>query len=416
MSNYVIELGKEAKIASQKMMQYGLNDRNKMLEAIIKGLEDNSTEIKNANMKDLEAGEKNGLSQAMLDRLKINDVRLDGMIQGIQRVISFPDPLSKSNASWRHDNGMQITKRTVPLGVLGMIYESRPNVTVDVAALAIKSGNCVILRGGSEAIHTNRALANTIREALNNLGYNQNIIQLIEDTNRKWVQTLITANDYVDVVIPRGGKGLKEAIIKHATVPVIETGAGLCHTYVDQSCDVEMALNIILNAKTQRTGVCNAMETLLVHENQAASLLPLVDESLTERGFEVRVCDKGSTLMTHGLHAQEEDWSTEYLDSILSIKVVASIEEAIAHINQYGSGHSEAVVTSDYLSAEKFLNEIDASTVYVNASTRFTDGDVFGFGGEVGISTQKLHARGPMGIEALTTTKYVVRGHGQIRE
>jgi len=414
MSEYILNIGKKAKEASLELKGASVKARNNIINSIAKALEESKEDIFRANLIDITNGEENGLSKALIDRLTINQSRINGMIEGLKTVARFEDPLSLSNLSWRHENGMQISQVTVPLGVLGMIYESRPNVTVDVAGLSIKSGNCVILRGGSEAIHSNKALADVIREAIRKEGMNPNIVQLIEQTDRALVKTLITMNDYLDVLIPRGGRSLKKAIIADATVPVIETGEGLCHTYIDESADLEMALNIIINAKTQRTGVCNAMETLLVHKNILTILSP-VNDALKSLDFEIRACQRCLPFMSHASLAVDEDWSTEYLDSILSVKAVSSVDEAIEHINEYGSGHSEAIVTQAYNNAELFLNNVDAAAVYVNASTRFTDGEVFGFGGEVGISTQKLHARGPMGIAALTSKKYVIRGNGRIR-
>ncbi|MBI9010748.1 MAG: glutamate-5-semialdehyde dehydrogenase [Clostridiales bacterium] len=415
MKDYILAIGKKAKEASFDLAQSSATTRNNMIKHIIKGLESSTEMIINENKKDLELGRSNGLSAALLDRLEINANRIEGMISGLNTIINFEDPIHECLKSWRHENGMQITQLSVPLGVIGMIYESRPNVTVDVAGLAIKSGNCVILRGGSEAIYTNKALSQVIRQAISSEGMNPDVVQLVEHTDRALVKDLITMNDYLDVLIPRGGRGLKKAIVAGASVPVIETGEGLCHTYVDESADLEKAFNIVMNAKTQRTGVCNAMETLLVHKKVVEMFLPKLNELLTEKAFEIRACETCLPHMKDAILAVDEDWEIEYLSSILSIRSVESIEEAITHINKYGSGHSEAVVTEHYQHAEKFLNEVDASAVYVNASTRFTDGEVFGFGGEVGISTQKLHARGPMGIKALTTHKYIVRGNGQIR-
>ncbi|MCH4890774.1 glutamate-5-semialdehyde dehydrogenase [Acidaminobacter sp. JC074] len=412
---YINTIGKKAKLASEDLALASLQKRNNILYKIVDLLDKNKDLIIQSNQLDLDAGEEKGLSSALLDRLTLTDDRIEGMKAGVIKIAGFDDPLGKSLKSWQHENGMQITEISVPIGVIGMIYESRPNVTVDVSALAIKSGNCVILRGGSEAIHTNKVLADIIREAISQVGMNKDMVQLVEKTDRKYVSDLITMNDYLDVLIPRGGRGLKKAIIAGASVPVIETGEGLCHTYIDASCDLRMALDIIMNAKTQRTGVCNAMETLLVHEAVTEELLPKLDVLMHEKNFQVRACPASIKYMDHAIEADELDWETEYLDAILSIKQVMSLDEAIRHINHYGSGHSEAIVTDKYDSSEIFLNRVDAAAVYVNVSTRFTDGDVYGFGGEVGISTQKLHARGPMGIEALTTKKFIVRGHGQIR-
>lgn len=414
MNEYMMTIGRQAKKASRNF-NASVTLRNKIIREIAKQLIENKNHIFTANKMDLDSGFENGLSNAMLDRLKIDDNRLKNMVNGLEKIASFKDPLNESSQSWQHENGMQISKVSVPLGVIGMIYESRPNVTIDVAGLCIKSGNCVILRGGSEAIHTNKVLTDIVRTSLLKETMNPNIIQLIERTDRTLVKSLITMNDYIDVLIPRGGRGLKKAIIRDASVPIIETGEGLCHTYIDDKANLDMALKIIINAKTQRTGVCNAMETLLVHENIAGDLLLKVDERLHSLGFELRACKKASQYMNHHILANDEDWSTEHLDKILSIKVVSSLQEAIDHINEYGSGHSEAIVTDHYDHAEDFLNHVDASAVYVNASTRFTDGEVFGFGGEIGISTQKLHARGPMGLQALTSYKYIIRGQGQIR-
>lgn len=415
MSDYILGIGKKAKEASVELNNSGVDIRNDILKQMIVQLKEQTDYIIKENEVDLENGRKNGLTDALLDRLAINKSRIDGMIAGLNTIINFEDPIGQSNSAWRHGNGMKISQVSVPLGVIGMIYESRPNVTVDVAGLSIKSGNCVILRGGSEAINSNKALADCIRKAVNLEGVNPDIVQLIEKTDRALVQTFITMNDYLDVLIPRGGRGLKKAIIAGASVPVIETGEGLCHTFIDESAQAQMAVDMVENAKTQRTGVCNAMETLLVHENIADKVLPLINHMLTNKGFEIRACEKSIAHMKNAIEAVDEDWSTEYLDSILSVKVVTTVDEAINHINEYGSGHSEAIVSENYGNAEAFLNRVDAAAVYVNASTRFTDGEVFGFGGEVGISTQKLHARGPMGIKALTTNKYVIRGNGQIR-
>jgi len=415
MIDYMKNIAEKSQEASKVLGKSDVNKRNSIILKIAEMLLVSQDEIIEANKIDLENGAKRNLSSALLDRLELNEKRISGMVNGLEVIARFEDPLGESIKSWRHDNGMNIAQVSVPIGVIGMIYESRPNVTVDVAGLCIKSGNSVILRGGTEAFHSNTALTKIIREAVESVGMNPDIVQLVENTDRALVQELITLNEYIDVVIPRGGRGLKKAIIANATVPVIETGEGLCHTFIDASAELEMAMDIIINAKTQRTGVCNAMETLLVHEGIADRILPLVNEKLGALKVEMRCCELSIGYIDTGIAAVEEDWSTEYLDLILAIKTVKTIDEAIAHINKYGSGHSEAIVTESYRSTEQFLNEVDASAVYVNASTRFTDGDVFGFGGEIGISTQKLHARGPMGVKALTTKKYIIRGNGQIR-
>lgn len=413
--SYIKTMGIQGKDASEVLRHLSLDKRNQVIKRISELLKEDMDLIIDANEKDIRAGKENNLSQAMIDRLIINPSRIDGMIAGLEKISVFRDPLGVSTKSWRHENGMFISEVSVPLGVIGMIYESRPNVTVDVAGLCLKSGNSVILRGGKEAIHTNSAFVKVIQKALVALDVTPYAVQLIEDLDREHVKSLIQLNEYVDVIIPRGGKGLKKMIIEHASVPVIETGAGLCHTYIDESANLDMALNIAINAKTQRTGVCNAMETLLVHKNIASDFLPKLGYKLHEMNFEVRACEKAISNLEYAVLASEEDWSTEYLDAILSIKVVDDLHEAIVHINHYSSGHSEAIVSNSLLNTEQFLNKVDAACVYVNASTRFTDGDVFGYGGEIGISTQKLHARGPMGIEALTAKKYIIRGQGQIR-
>jgi glutamate-5-semialdehyde dehydrogenase len=337
------------------------------------------------------------------------------MAAGVRQIADFADPVGKIEKGFKHQKGMTISQVRVPLGVLAMIFESRPNVTVDAGALALKSGNAIILRGGSDALYSNMALKKIFLEAGKKFGMPEGAVQLVEKTDRKLVKDLITMDKYVDVIIPRGGKGLKKAIQKDATVPMIETGAGICHTYVDEFADLEKAVAIALNAKVQRPGVCNSLETLLVHENILESFLPKVREVLAENKVEIRADKKSLKFIQGAIEATEEDWDTEYLDLVLSVKSVKDTAEAIEHINNHGSMHSEAIVTENYANAEKFLAEVDAAAVYVNVSTRFTDGGEFGFGGEIGISTQKLHARGPMGINELTTLKYIIRGNGQIR-
>lgn len=415
MDKYIIDIGKKAKDASQDLALMKVENRNAILDDICEQLVRNKEEIFEANKIDIDNGIANGLTKALIDRLTINESRLEGMVDGLRLIAKFQDPLGKRLGGWKHANGMDITRVSVPIGVIGMIYESRPNVTIDVAGLSIKSGNCVILRGGSEAIESNKVLASIIRKAIEARGENPNIVQLIEKTDRSLVKTFVTMNDYLDVLIPRGGRGLKKAIKASATVPIIETGEGLCHTYIDKHADSTMAKEIILNAKAQRTGVCNAMETLLIHKDFEKEQISIIGDFLLDAGVEIRACENSKPYLKDSILAVEEDWSTEYLDYILSIKMVDGIDEAIKHINTYGSGHSEAIVTESYSSSEEFLNKVNASSVYVNASTRFTDGGVFGFGGEIGISTQKLHARGPMGVDALTTYKYIIRGNGQIR-
>jgi len=398
------------------MVSVSTDVKNNALVHMAGELIDSKSTIIEANMVDMELGRKNNLSKAMLDRLMINEQRVENMAEGLKNVASLPDPIGEGIKRWKRPNNLDISMVRVPLGVIGMIYESRPNVTVDAAALCLKAGNSIILRGGSEAINTNIALARVIIKASIEAGLPEGCIQLIEMVDRELVNSLIKLNDYVDVIIPRGGVGLKKAIIANATVPVIETGAGVCHIYVDLEADLCMAEEIIVNAKTQRPGVCNAVETVLVHENIASDFLPKLAQRLYGLGVEIRICENGIKILSGAKAAVEEDWSTEYLNLILSIKVVESMEEAIDHIFKYGTKHSEVIITDNYTNSQRFLKEVDASCVYVNASTRFTDGSEFGFGAEIGISTQKLHARGPMGLEQLTTTKYLIYGEGQVRK
>ncbi|MBW9151650.1 glutamate-5-semialdehyde dehydrogenase [Clostridium estertheticum] len=414
--NYIINIGRNAKNASRIMVTVSTTMKNNALLHMAEALIDNKETIIKANNKDMESGKKSDLSTAMLDRLMINQERIEKMAEGLRNVSTLPDPIGEGIKRWKRPNDLDISMVRVPLGVIGMIYESRPNVTVDAAALCIKAGNSIILRGGSEAINTNMALAKVIIKAATTVGLPYGCIQLIEMVDRELVNKLVKLNDYVDVIIPRGGKGLKKAIIANATVPVIETGSGICHIYVDADADLKMAEEIIVNAKTQRPGVCNAVETVLVHKDIAREFLPKLSKRLCELGVEIRMCEKGLEIIEDAKVAVEEDWATEYLDLILSIKVVSTIEDAIDHIFKYGTKHSEAIITNSYMNSQKFLREVDASCVYVNASTRFTDGAEFGFGAEIGISNQKLHARGPMGLEQLTTTKYLIYGDGQVRK
>lgn len=379
-------------------------------------LEDQSDFIIQANKSDVEAAIQNGKPKAFIDRLTLNQKRIKDMADGIRVVKSLPDPVGETVAMWRRPNGLVIGQRRVPLGVIGIIYESRPNVTADAAGLCLKAGNAVILRGGSEAIQSNKAIVRVLAQAAYEAGIPEGAIQLIENTDRDSARQLMRLNGLVDVLIPRGGAGLIKAVVEEATVPVIQTGVGNCHVYVDGECDQDMAVKIVVNAKTQRPGVCNAAETLLVDKSIANEFLPKVVKALREKGVEIRGCEETLKIVSDAVPATPEDWDTEYLDYILAVKVVNGIDEAICHIQQHGTGHSEAIVTSNYFKAQKFLDEVDAAAVYVNASTRFTDGFEFGFGAEIGISTQKLHARGPMGLKELTTVKYVIYGNGQIRE
>lgn len=415
MDNYMLEIGKKAKEASKILAGIDTRTKNKALMSVVDALLENSELIKEENEKDLKAAREKGISESFIDRLTLTDERIKSMANGVWEIASFSDPVGEIVKGFPHENGMKISEVRVPLGVLAMIYESRPNVTVDAAALALKSGNAIILRGGSDASHSNGILEKIFVDAITKEGVPEGAVQLIKNPDRALVNELVRLNDYVDVAIPRGGVGLKKAIIANATVPVIETGAGVCHLYIDSRAAIEKALNIAINAKTQRPGVCNAIETLLIHEESLGRILPFLAEGLVANGVEIRADEEALQFIPGAKEAVEEDWSTEYLSLVVSIKTVSGIEEAIRHIDKYGTKHSEAIVTESYEMAEKFLNEVDAAAVYVNASTRFTDGGEFGFGGEIGISTQKLHARGPMGVRALTTTKYIIRGNGQIR-
>lgn len=409
------EIGSRAKAVSRILNNLGSREKNIGLEEAARALLENEDEILAANEEDYERAQASGMSQGLLDRLQLTPARIHAMADGLLNVASLDDPVGEVISMKLRPNGLQIGQKRVPLGVIGMIYEARPNVTADAFGLCFKSGNAVILKGGSDAIKTNCAIAASLRTGLLRAGLPEDALQLIEDTDREVTRQLMRLNQYVDVLIPRGGAGLIRTVVENSTVPVIETGTGNCHIYVDESADLNMALDIIFNAKTQRIGVCNACESLLVHEKIAEEFLPLLKKRLDEKQVEIRA-DEASREIVDGLAAaSEEDWGQEYLDYILSLKLVASIDEAIKHINTYNTGHSEAIITKDYFNAQKFLNEVDAAAVYVNASTRFTDGEEFGFGAEIGISTQKLHARGPMGLKELTTTKYIIYGDGQIR-
>lgn len=411
----VAEMGTRAKRASRRMASMGAVEKNRILSAMSEALLANQDMILQANAIDVANAEATGLSGALIDRLRITPERLNSIAEAVLEVVALDDPVGEGVRHWKRPNGLEITEVRVPLGVIGMIYESRPNVTVDAAVLCLKAGNAIILRGGSESIETNKALARAIVDAGIDAGMPDGAVQLIQDTDRQLVTELVRLNHLVDVIIPRGGKGLKKAIIGSATVPVIETGAGVCHVLIDETADCEMAKNIVVNAKVQRPGVCNSIETLLVHKNAADRVLPVIGEALVQAGVELRGCEITRDILKDAIPADDTDWEEEYLSLILAIKVVDSLEAGIDHIYQYGSGHSEAIVTGDYQNARRFQAEVDASAVYVNASTRFTDGSEFGFGAEIGISTQKLHARGPMGLRELTTSKYLISGEGQIR-
>lgn len=412
----VIEtMGKKAKEVARTLSTAGAL-KDKALLSIADALIKNTDYILEENAKDLEAGKAAGLTNALLDRLALSPERIKGMAEGARQVAALPDPCGKVISGGKLKNGLEVTKVTVPLGVIGIIYEARPNVTADSAVLCLKSGNAVILRGGKEAINSNKAVASVMRKAIEVAGLPADCVQLIEDTTRQSSIELMGLSDYLDVLIPRGGAGLIKATVENAKVPVIETGVGNCHVYVDEYADIDMAAEIIYNAKTSRPSVCNAIETILVHQSVAEKALPLIKSKLDEKNVELRGCEKTIEILGDCVKpATDEDYATEYLDYILAVKVVNCINCALNHIAKYSSGHSECIVTENYTNAEKFLNSVDAAAVYVNASTRFTDGGEFGLGAEIGISTQKLHARGPMGINELTSMKFIVKGNGQVR-
>ena len=411
----VEDKGRAAKAAARTLATAGTDAKNAALTAMADALYRFEDAIIDANSRDLAAARDKGMTPHLVERLTLNSKRIAEMAQGLQQVAALPDPVGAVLSGWRRPNGLQITKTRVPLGVIGIIYESRPNVTVDAAALCLKSGNAALLRGGSEAIHSNIALANVLQDALENADLPRTAIQLIENTDRAAARRLMTLNGFVDCLIPRGGASLIKTVVENATVPVIETGTGNCHVYVDKDADFDMAVGIVLNAKVQRPSVCNSAETLLVHKSIAADFLPLVGQKLAEADVEIRADDAARAYLPNAAVAAEDDWYTEYNALVFSVKVVGSLEEAITHINTHGTQHSEAIVTDDYAAAQAFTDGVDCAAVYVNASTRFTDGFEFGFGAEIGISNQKLHARGPMGLEELTTYKYIVRGSGQTR-
>lgn len=415
MENYMEILGKRAKEASRECAKLKTDAKNRGLFSVAEELVSQSAYLLAENDKDIRAAEEKGVKKSLIDRLRLTEQRIEDMAEGLRQIAGLEDPIGEMLEMKTRPNGLRIGRRRVPLGVVGIIYESRPNVTADAFGLCFKTGNAVILRGGSDAINSNLAIVHAIKEGLRKEKLSQDLILLVEDTSRETVQQMMKLHDYIDVLIPRGGAGLIASVVENSTVPVIETGTGNCHVFVDESADLEMAADIIENAKTQRMGVCNACESLVVHEKIAWDVVPKIVERLKLHGVEIRGDERAQKIMTEIIPATEEDWGTEYLDAIVSLKIVDSIDEAIAHINRYNTGHSESIITKDYDNAQKFQDEVDAAAVYVNASTRFTDGFEFGFGAEIGISTQKLHARGPMGLLALTTTKYVIFGNGQIR-
>ena len=404
-----------AKAASYKLGTLSTKVKNEALLAMAHALEQRSSMILTANAQDLEEARQKGVKRSYLDRLMLDENRIAGMAEGLRQTAALPDPIGQGDYSCVRPNGLSIRRVRVPLGVVGIIYEARPNVTADALALCLKSGNAVVLRGGSEAIRSNIAISSLLAEEAYKHGIPEGAIQFIDFTDREAVGVMTHLTGLLDVIIPRGGAGLIKRVVEDSSVAVIETGTGVCHTYVDESADLQMALNIAINAKTSRPSVCNAMETLLVHKNVAEKFLPMLDEAMTAKKVELRGCERSRAICPEMQTAEEADWSTEYGDLILSVKVVEDITEAIAHINRYNTGHSETIVTNDLNHANRFQKEVDAAAVYVNASTRFTDGFEFGFGAEIGISTQKLHARGPMGLMELTSSKYLIMGEGQIR-
>ncbi len=411
----ILELCKKAKAASAAMGRLGTIEKNRALLAVADAIIENHSEIIKGNRVDMENAEANGMSDALKDRLLLTEERLAGIAEGVRQVAALDDPIGEILSMKRRPNGLEVGQMRVPMGVIGIIYESRPNVTVDSFALTFKTGNATILRGGSDCIHSNMALVKVIRAALEESQVPVDAVQLVENTDRALVTELMQQRDYVDLLIPRGGAGLIRSVVENAKVPVIETGTGNCHIYIDATADLDQAVQIVRNAKLQRLGVCNAAESLVIHKDIADQALPLIAADLASENCEIRGDEAAQAISNLVVPATEEDYGTEYLAKIISAKIVNSLDEAIAHINRYSTGHSESILTKDYQSAQRFLREVDSACVYVNASTRFTDGFEFGFGAEIGISTQKLHARGPMGLLALTSTKYVIYGDGQTR-
>ena len=415
MNEMLLELGQNAKEAEKMLRTITTNKKNQMLAAVAEHLVECTDELIKANAVDVENGKKNNMPEGLVDRLLLTPERIQGMAEGLQQLVALEDPIGEVTGMKKRPNGLLIGQKRVPLGVVGIIYEARPNVTADAFGLCFKTSNVVILKGGSDALHSIQAIVTCIRQTLTDAGINPDALLLIEDTSRETTAAFMKLNQYVDVLIPRGGAGLIRAVVENSTIPVIETGTGNCHIFVDATADLSMAVDIIINAKTQRVGVCNACESLLIHREVKDKLLPVLAARLQEKHVEIRGDQEVCELVPDAVTATEEDWGKEYLDYVISMKTVDSVDEAIAHINRYNTGHSEAIITESYTNSQKFLDEVDAACVYVNASTRFTDGFEFGFGAEIGISTQKLHARGPMGLLALTTTKYIIYGNGQVR-
>lgn len=410
------EMGQKAKEASVVLSVLSTPKKNEALCCAAQGLLDASAKILAANKADVDGALAAGIKGAFIDRLTLTQVRLEEMAEGLRQVAALDDPVGEVLSMKTLDNGLTIGQKRVPMGVIGIIFEARPNVTADAFGLCLKAGSAVILRGGKEAFQTNQAVVSVFRQAVQELGLPADIVQVVPDTSRETANEMMRLNRYLDVLIPRGGAGLIQSVVQNSTVPVIETGVGNCHIFVDDTADLEKAVAIIINAKTQRPGVCNACESLLVHEKVAKEFLPMVGDALKSKAVEIRGDETTCSMISGSIPAIEEDWATEYTDYIISTRVVKDLDEAISHIRKYSTGHSEAIITENYTNAQRFLNEVDAAAVYVNASTRFTDGGQFGFGAEIGISTQKLHARGPMGLKELTTTKYIIYGNGQIRK
>jgi glutamate-5-semialdehyde dehydrogenase len=412
--SYISDIGKLLRKSENQLSIASTEDKNLALEEVVESIENNRKNILESNKVDIAIAKENNMKPSLIDRLKLDDEKIDSIIESIHTVIKLQDPIWKSDKVWTLENGLTISKMNVPLGVIGIVYESRPNVTVDAFTLALKSGNCIMLRGSSTAINSNKALVKAIKEGLANSPISEDVVQFIEDPNRDHVLEMLRANEYIDLIIPRGGKDLISFVVKNATVPTIETGVGNCHIFIDESGDLNKALDIVINAKTQRPGVCNACETLLVHKNIAENFLPILYDKIKDV-VEIRGCSETRSIISVK-EAVENDWQEEYLDYILAVKVVEDLNEAIDHIGKYGSKHSEAIITENLSNSQMFLRKVDAAAVYVNSSTRFTDGGEFGFGAEMGISTQKIHARGPIGLEQLVSNKYLIIGNGQIRK
>jgi len=414
MNAELIKMGERARAGANSLLKLGTQDKNRALLLCADALEKFSDEILSENKKDIDAAVSNGISGALTDRLTLNAERISGMAAGLRDVAALPDPVGEGVLAKTLPNGLKLIQKRVPMGVIGIIYEARPNVTADAFGLCLKAGSAVILRGGKEALRSNLAIVALFRRVLAENGFNQDIVQILKDTSHETAAEFMRLNGYLDVLIPRGGASLIQTVVTQSTVPVIETGVGNCHVYVDKFANLEKAVNIVVNAKTHRPGVCNAAESLIIHEDIAEKFVPMIFDALSAKSVEIRG-DEKVCMLCAAKNATEDDWGREYLDYIISAKTVASLDEAIDHINRYGTKHSEAIVSEDYTSVQRFLEEVDAAAVYANASTRFTDGGEFGLGAEIGISTQKLHARGPMGLKELTTTKFIIYGNGQIR-